>query len=397
MLPIVHTVQGVGANSFGVGSVALNLAKEQNSLGGSARIWCLDDAPTIAWASGSSGLSDKCVSGFPPFGPNRLGFSPEMERAARSPTPEIPAVVHQHGIWSCVSRVTSLLRSTHGIPTVVAPHGSLEAWAIRKSWWKKRMALICYERDNLQNASCLQALSMEEVDGFRAFGLRNPIAVIPNGISSSWLASTGDADAFRHQFHIHPGQRILLFLSRIAPVKGLPILLAAMHKIRSSLGGWLLIIAGSDQFGHQAEVMALIKQFGLGSHVLFTGLLLGQAKRDAYAAANVFVLPTRREAAPIVVLEALGAGIPVLTTHGAPWGALLDHQCGWWVQVDADAMAVALLDVLSCRPEFLQDMGQRGKELVASKHSWELSATMTMTLYKWLLGQEERPNFVIEY
>jgi glycosyltransferase involved in cell wall biosynthesis len=323
-----------------------------------------------------------------------LGVSLIMERIATKQTVS-DSVVHQHGIWTGISRVTKLMRKVNRTPAIVAPHGSLEQWALNKSLWKKRIALSLYEKNNLHSASCLHACSEQEVTGFRNFGLKNPIAVIPNGISHSWIKSSGDADAFRLKFNLPPEKHIMLFLSRISPVKGLPMLMEALNAVRQHLGDWFLLVAGSNEFNHQTEVLAKIKELQLKQYVQFTGLLTGQAKRDAFAAAEFFVLPSKREAAPVVILEALGAGIPALATKGAPWEDLVRYRCGWWTEVSADGIAGALKDAISCAPEQLRAMGARGKELVATNYTWTKSAKMTIELYEWLLGRRERPDFVI--
>jgi glycosyltransferase involved in cell wall biosynthesis len=394
VLRIIHNIYSVGPGSFGLGPVALNLAREQNRLGHASDIWCVDNEEDCRWASLSSGLAANRIRRFKTIGPRKLCLSREMERAASGKAREI-SIVHQHALWTGLSRVTSLLRERHGIPTVISPHGSLEKWALIRSRWKKEVALIIFERNNLRNASCLHACSEQEIDGFRDSGLKNPIAVIPNGISSSWLDSSGDKDAFCCDFNIPSCKRIMLFLSRITPVKGLPMLMDALNKIRHHLDGWLIVIVGSDEFNHKAELEKKIKQFNLGEYVQFTGQLSGQEKRNAFSAASFFVLPTKREAAPVVVLEALGAGVPVLTTKGAPWKRLVTHNCGWWVDVDSESIAEALMDALQCSPNVLRQMGQRGKDLVASKCAWTSSARMTIELYEWLLGQSQRPDFVV--
>lgn len=388
---IVHITSSVGARAFGMGPVALNLAKEQNILGADARIWCLDNETDLKWASVCGGMSGK-IRGFSVTGASMLGLSLGMERAAASSGNT--TVVHQHGIWTAVSRVTNIMRNVHGIPTVIAPHGSLEQWAIKRSWWKKRLAFAFYEKNNLNSAACLHACSEQEIAGFRDFGLRNPIAIISNGISKSWLESSGNAEAFRERYNIPPDKRIMLFLSRITPVKGLPMFMDALHSVRQNLDDWLLVIAGSDEFNHKAEVQKKIRQFHLENQTLFTGLLVDQTKRDAFAAAELFVLPTKRENYGIVAAEALGAGVPVLTTRGAPWADLVSYDCGWWVDVASNSIASALRDALIQSAEALKQMGQRGKKLVEEKYTWSKSARMTVELYEWLIGHRERPEFV---
>lgn len=394
-LNIVHVIPSVGPGSFGIGPVALNLAQEQNSLGFSADIWCLDAQQDISWAAESVGLPVGRIRTFRRSGPGFIGYSCEMAHAAFEYANPLSTVIHQHGIWYGLSRITCTLGKVTHTPTVVAPHGSLEQWALKKSWWKKQLALACYERENLQTASCLHACSEQEIAGFRDFGLTNPIAVIPNGISHNWLESTGDAQLFREQHRIPPEKRVMLFLSRITPVKGLFFLLDALQSIRDHLDDWLVIIAGADEFGHLKEVQAKIRELHLEGNIRFSGLLTGQTKRDAFAAAELFVLPTKRENYGIVIAEALGAGVPVLTTKGAPWKDLETYNSGWWVDVTAGAIAMALKEALACSPEQLRDMGLRGKSRAAIDYTWSKSARKSIELYEWLLGRQDKPEFVV--
>jgi glycosyltransferase involved in cell wall biosynthesis len=361
-----------------------------------AKIWSLDNETDLPWASASSGLPVGRIRTFPVTGPKKLCLSREMERSAAGEAMDI-SVIHQHALWTGLSRVTNLLRERHGIPSVITPHGSLGNWALKKSWWKKRLVLKLYERNNLVNASCIHAVGENEIADCRDFGLKNPIAVIPNGISAAWLESTGDARIFRARYGIPADRRVLLFLSRITPKKGLPMLLDAVYEKRKQFADWHLVIAGSDEFGHQAEVQAHINQKKLERNVSFVGSLHGQLKRDAFAAADFFVLPSYSEGAPIVILEALGASVPVLATKASPWQELEEFNCGWLVDISTEAIAEALQDAMSCAPDELQRMGNRGKELVASRYNWTKSAQMSIELYKWLSKSGERPDFVEVY
>jgi len=391
---ILHNIYSVGPGSFGLGPVALNLCREQNALGHRADIWCHDTAYDAQWAEQSQGLPPERIHPFPYVGPKALSYSPALEQAAMGAAGLRFDIVHQHALWLANSRATRLLGRKRRVPSVIAPHGMLEAWALQRSPGKKKIAQWLYEGSNLRNASCLHALSVQEVAGFREFGLRNPVAVIPNGISGLWLESEGNAAAFRDRCAIDRDKRIILFLSRITPVKGLPLFMEALAAIRDLLSDWVVVVAGNDEFGHLGDIRALVGKHRLERYVLFPGLLIDQAKRDAYAAADLFVLPTRREAAPVVVLEALGAGVPVLTTKGAPWEKLVTQQCGWWTDVDAAAIGEALRDAVMRPSEELRRMGRRGKEMVAAGYTWTASARMTIELYEWLLGRNEKPDFV---
>ncbi len=389
---IVHIIPNVGPKSFGLGPVALNLVREQCKLGHDAVIWCLDSNRDRRWAAETNGLNLDCIRNFPVTPPDHIRWSYAMVKTARRESGRI-TVLHQHALWTGLSYLTDKMHRVHDIPTVVAPHGSLEKWALNVSTWKKRIALALYERRNLKKASCLYACSRQETAGMRSFGLDGPIAVIPNGVDDDWLASSGEGAAFRQKFDIPCAKRILLFLSRITPVKGLPLLLDAISTVRKHFDDWLLVIAGSDEFDHKSDLVRQISLLGLERYVVFTGLLLGQDKRDAFAAADLFVLPTKRENFGLVILEALSAGVPVITTHGAPWEELGVTGCGWQTPVSSDTIAGALTEALGYSRQELKQMGERGKTLAAQNYTWKRAADMTIELYRWLIGLGDRPDF----
>lgn len=391
---IVHLAALVGRMSGGVGQVALGLCKAQNSLGMDATIWSLDSKQDIQHLVADHELSGR-IKTWSTIGPRIIGYSPELERQALSRVGRDVDILHQHSIWMANSRVTNRWRATFGRPTVVAPHGTLEEYALRRSAWKKWLASLWYEAKNLRLASCLHTASKAGGMSLRNYGLRNPIAVIPNGIPDTWIRSFGDADRFCDRHSVPPDKRLLLFLSRLHPIKGLPILFEAMALIRQQLADWYLVIAGPDEMGHRRELQLLSERLGIPDLIQFVGPLFGSEKRDALAATDVFILPTHSEDFAIIIVEALGAGVPVLTTRGAPWEELCDHRCGWWVDVSTSAIRDALLDAIQRPKDELVEMGQRGKTLVARKYTWSQVARKSLMLYEWLLGVGDRPDFVI--
>ena len=395
-LNILHVVNDLSVFVGGVGAVALGMLREQRKLGNNAAIWSIDITTKDNQAASQKILEGQPhISMFRTFGPQLLGFSPAMEKTAVNAIGGNYQILHQHSIWLAISRVTNRWRSKFDRPTVITPHGTLEDFVLKRSRWKKRLALIAYEMNNLKSASCLHATAEQEAISFRRFGLKNPIAIIPNCISEDWLQFDGDMQNFRKRFSIPLERRLILFFSRIHPNKGLPMLFEAMAQLSNRLGDWLLVIAGPEESGHQHELEQQREKLGLSSRVIFVGPLHGAEKRDAFAAADVFVLPTKSENFGIVIAEALGAGVAVITTKGAPWEDLQTYKCGWWVDISVGAIREALLKATQCPKEELVTMGQRGRMLVTEKYTWPKVTDHSLQLYKWLLGQESRPGFVI--
>ncbi|WCL51246.1 glycosyltransferase [Leptospira sp. GIMC2001] len=394
-LNILHIVNDRWLLGGGVGSVAYEMFKTQRNLGNNTAIWSIDSTNKYKIATNENTLEKQSgLKVFKTLGPKSLGFSPAMERAAVNEIGGEYEILHQHSIWFAVSRVTNNWRIKFDRPTIITPHGTLEDFSLNRSSWKKKIALAFYEMKNLKSATCLQATAEEEALSFRRFALKNPIAIIPNGVSEDWLQSAGDMNKFRERYSILPSQRVLLFISRIHPKKGLPMLLDAMSQLPKRLEDWILVIAGPDESGHQHDLRRQSGELGLTNRVIFVGPLYGSEKRDALAAADLFVLPTHSENFGIVIAEALGAGIPVITTRGTPWESLQSHNCGWWVDVSTEAIRDALIDATQLPKEELVIMGRRGRLLMLEKYTWTKVAKQSLELYNWLLGRASRPNFV---
>jgi glycosyltransferase involved in cell wall biosynthesis len=398
-LNILHLVSaaGVGGASGGLGPVALGFSKEQKRLGCKPIIWTLDPSSVSQEETKTNGLNFQGIKYFNTFGPSYIGYSPSMEKKGLKKEGSRFDVLHQHGLWLAVTRVTNRWRNAHALsrPTIVAPHGTLDDYALKRSAWKKKIALIAYEMDNLQHAACLHATAISEANSFRNFGLKNPIAIIPNGISDECLKRQGDAARFRSRFSIPSDKRLLLFLSRINPKKGLPLLFTAIAKLDKELEGWNIVIAGfEDVPGYQRELEQLAKSLNISKKIIFVEPLFGHDKQDAFAATDILVLPTHSEGFGIVVIDALAAGVPVLTTYGAPWEELHSHNCGWWVEISEQGIYNGLQDAISRSKQELMEMGCRGKLLVESKYTWPQVTKMTIELYNWLLGRCNMPDFV---
>lgn len=391
---ILHLVATVGNDSGGLGPVALGLTAEQLAAGHEVAIWCQMMTSQDRQAESVARVGS-AIASYPVFGPTTIGYSCTAERWATSQAARDYEILHQHGIWMANSRVTNRWRDTTGRPTVIAPHGTLEIHALQRSVWKKRLAAWAYETRNLHRATCIHATAPAEAHSIRSFGLYQPIAVIPNGVPDTWLDSRGDHLRFKRHFDIRPETRLLLFLSRLHPMKGLPLLLEAMERLRSKLVGWQLIIVGADENGYQQQLESLAHRLGVADFIRFLGPLYDTEKRDAYAAADLFVLPTLSENFALVVAEALGAGVPVLTTRSAPWEELESHKAGWWVDANSYAITEALQDATRRSKDELIAMGERGKKLIIRKYTWKQAAEKTLLVYDWLLGHGGCPDFVI--
>lgn len=287
-----------------------------------------------------------------------------------------PDLVHDNGIWLAHHHAIAALAAKARLARVVSTRGMLEPWALQHKGWKKRIAWPVYQRRDLQRARWLHATAAAESEALAALALKVPIRVIPNGVD---LPLLGDIRGPRAATQNNE-DKTAIFVGRIYPVKGLPMLIEAWSRVRPQ--GWRLEIVGPDEAGHRAEVEQAIDATGLQRFVVFRGPLHDAAKLDALLRADLFVLPTHSENFGMAIAEALAHELPVLTTTRAPWPTLVEHRCGWWVEPTADALSEALLAATVLDRPSLQAMGRRGRELVASQFSWPRVAREFIALYQ---------------
>jgi glycosyltransferase involved in cell wall biosynthesis len=291
-----------------------------------------------------------------------------------------PDLAHDNGLWLPHNHRIAALAQAAGWPRVLSTRGMLEPWAVRHKRWKKAAAWRLYQRRDVARATALHATADAEAANLAAMRLKAPIHTIPNGVDVPELGPADRGAAERPMTAV--------FLGRIYPVKGLPMLVEAWGRVRPA--GWRLIIAGPDEAGHRREVEATVAAAGLTGSISFPGPVAGEAKAALLAGADLFVLPSHSESFGMALAEALAHGAPVLTTTAVPWPQLEAHQCGWRAAPTADGLAEALRIATARDRTTLRAMGAAGRALVAAEYGWPRIAGVFVALYERLLRQELR-------
>ena len=329
----------------------------------------------------------RCFPGFLQRAPilRGLRFSPALRRAGVAEAAQSD-VVHAHGLWLMPNVYAGHAAAHAGKPLVISPRGMLAAEALAFSPRKKRLFWHLLQRRAYAGAGVWHATCAQEAGEFRAFGITEPIAIIPNGID---LPEGTALHAER------TSQRTLLFMSRLHPKKGLPILLEAWARLAPLRPEWRLVIAGPDEAGHRAELEKTIRARAIPG-VSMPGPVSGEAKQALLLNADLFVLPTLNENFGIAVAEALAFGIPAIVTKGAPWQGLDSEACGWWIEHGVEPLLAALLEATALPSSARRDMGLRGREWMARDFGWPAIGRQMAEVYRWLLGEGPQPACVVD-
>lgn len=291
--------------------------------------------------------------------------------------------VHIHGIWEHHCSTAAALLREEQKPYIVSAHGMLERWALRSKKLKKSLYSALIERRNLAGAACLRALTYAEVEDYRNYGLTNPVAVIPNGVT---IPDEVSSDAFLEAFPSLRDKRIVLFLGRLHHKKGLDILCKAWSALHGEFADAHLVLAGPDFDNTRARTESLVQELGIAHSVTFTGMLKGNLKWSALSASTLFVLPSYSEGFSVAILEALGVGLPVVITPHCNFPEIESLGCGWLSNANASELENVLGGALATDAATLEKIGHAGRALTRERYSWPVVREGMAEVYEWING-----------
>lgn len=166
---------------------------------------------------------------------------------------------------------------------------------------------------------------------------------------------------------VPPSSRTLVCVGRLCPQKAQTLLAEAAARLKSSHPDLRILLIGDGET--RPEVEAILQREGLRDRVILHGWASGDEVRAAIAAARALVLPSFAEGLPMVIMEAMALGRPVISTRIAGIPELLDSSCGWIVDAgDVDGLTTSIAACLEASSEQLDAMGAEGRARVEQRH-----------------------------
>lgn len=292
-------------------------------------------------------------------------------------------LVHVHALFSFAPVAAALVARGAGVPYIIRPLGVLNRYGMveRRSRFKA-LSMLLVENRLLRDAAAVHFTAEQERIEAEVLGVPMRARVVPLGIEPMPAA---DAQLFLDAFP-GLGARRLLFLSRVDRKKNIETLLGALALSRQSIPGLSLIVCGDGDTLYLAELNAFATSLGLGDAVTWAGHVQGALKASAFAAADLFVLPSFSENFGIAAVEALSAGLPCILGQGV---AVSDRvsaaQAGLAVEPTVAAVSAAIKQMFG-DPDELRRAGVRARALAASDYSLATMGRGMLSMYEEVLA-----------
>ena len=296
-------------------------------------------------------------------------------------------LVHIHALFSFAATAGAFWAARRGVPYLVRPLGVLNSWGIRnRRPFLKRLSLRLIERRILANAAAVHFTSEQERCEAELVARGTRSVVIPNPVATLGVDQKPRTEALLTKYPELVGKRVVLFLSRVDPKKGLDLLLDGFAKIRAARPDAVLVVAGNGDEGFVAQLRGQAQRLGVQRDVIWTGFLEGDEKRAMFATADVFVLPSYSENFGIAVVEAMASGLPVIVSDQVGiHHEVAQAKAGLVVRCDAKEVSGAVVQLLSdCEA---RSQIARNAVLLAKKFSPEVVSEMLIEVYR-SLGRE---------
>ena len=294
-------------------------------------------------------------------------------------------LAHIHALFSPVTTLAATIARYHHLPYIIRPCGMLDPADLQKKKRLKQIYATLLERPNLAGAAAIHFTSKEEAKISERFGLGStgkiPVPrdlVIPLGVTAGLFPK-----------RLRESQvPIILFMSRIAPKKGLDLLIPALENILGSGIEFHFILAGSNpqDADYETKIKVQIHNSSLAKYTTITGFVSGELKAELLTKADLFVLPSYYENFGIAVAEAMTAGVPVVISDRIHIAEDIQQaEAGWVGPLEVGAIANSIKSAL-LNPQERQRRGLNGKEYAKKHYNWEAIAQQTIDAYQQILS-----------
>jgi glycosyltransferase involved in cell wall biosynthesis len=292
-------------------------------------------------------------------------------------------IIHCYGLYNALCPIAAWHAKNLRKPYLLEPLGMYRPQVrnilAKKLYHRLFTSWMARHASGIVASSCAE---QSDLDGLRRDG--TTLVVRGNGIDLVPFRCLPSPESFRTKYRLDPKNRIILYLGRISPIKNLEQLIRAF-RVAGCSDSVLLLAGPSLEPEYEAKIRALIKSLHFEELVRLIGPLYDQDKLAAFAAADLFVLPSLSESFGNAAAEAVAAGVPVLLTNTCGIAPMIHGRAGLAVPLGEVSIANGLRIMMSQeRSQYLRQRDQVPQELTC--HG---PVQQTANLYESVLTREK--------
>ncbi len=300
-----------------------------------------------------------------------LGFSTMLSRTISEIKPDI---IHIHGLWLGIGVQAAFWAIRNNVQYFVSPHGMMDEWAWNKSKYRKLIYFYLFQKRVLLNSAVLHSLNEDESYSVKNILPDKESIIIPNGICVEDYKSTS--------YNISDSKK-LLFLGRLDPKKSVLELVIAWSELlnEGKANGWTLEVAGSGNIKYE-KLLRKAAGKHLNKGIKFKGQVRGAQKLECFRNATAFVLASKSEGLPVVILEAWASSLPAAISKECNLSKSLDLGLSFEVYSEKKKLKKSLGEFIKLDNAKLEAMGNNSLKYVNQHYSWVSIAREFTRLYK---------------
>ena len=286
-------------------------------------------------------------------------------------------VVHIHGWGDELSRRAAKTALGADKPYVVSPLGGMTEGAHNKKSWLEKLRALGGEKGLIRRAAAILALNEHEVRDLRRRKVHHNVEVLPYGLdTAAYRSSPPSAEGLPDP----PEDKVLLVLAPLHPIEGHVPLLKAVAEMGRDAAGWSVVIAGREHGDWRKMIEAGVRRKGGAGRVLFAQAPDVATQRAWLDRASLLAVPSRHIRPPVSAMQAIAAGVAVVTTNlAAPVG--MDSG----IEVCSPqrlALMASLRAVVTLADEERTALARQTRELGEGTFDWSVLVERYVDLYK---------------
>jgi len=297
-------------------------------------------------------------------------------------------LVHIHTIFSFPVSIAAMIARIKSVPYIIRPCGQLCYWPLSQKGLKKEIYYKLIEKNNVSRAKFLHFTTAAEK---KNLGVRVKTSqyILGLGVSTKKIISAKKLWQF---FPFVKGKKILLYLGRIHPQKGLDLLLDSLPIQKMRDNNWILVIAG---MGNQ-RYLKLLKQKIAKNHleqlIYLIGSALNEKKQLLFQESNLLVLPSYFENFGLVVAEALSSSLPVAISNQVALATeVKKYDSGITFTLNQEIIKKALSSVIDGRID-LKSLSKNALKQAEDQFDWGDITEKQVTYYKKIIADSSKMN-----